>query len=134
MPGQTQRYVRPTLLLLRRTCLNSYAFINVFETITIEYLIPTCFSLVVGQNANRTKCQPDIMPTKGWHFVWTYFCGWHFVHPNFLVGILSEPSQHVLVFCPIGPARCEISFSILFIQYLTHLGQLGPSMGIHGKI
>ena len=45
---------------------------------------------VVGQNANRTKCQPDIMPTKGWHFVRTFFCGWHFVRPNFLVGILSE--------------------------------------------
>ena len=56
--------------------------------------------LVCGQNANRTKCQPDIMPTKGWHFVRTYFCGWHFVRPNFLVGILSGPSQHVLVFCP----------------------------------
>ena len=27
---------------------------------------------VCGQNANRTKCQPDIMPTKGWHFVQTY--------------------------------------------------------------
>ena len=47
---------------------------------------------VVGQNANRTKCQPDIMPTKGWHFVLTFFCGWHFVRPNFLVGILSGPS------------------------------------------
>ena len=45
-------------------------------------------SLVCGQNANRTKCQPDIMPTKGWYFVRTYFCGWHFVRPNFLVGIL----------------------------------------------
>ena len=55
---------------------------------------------VVGQNANRTKCQPDIMPTKGWHFVRTYFCGWHFVHPNFLVGILSGPSQHVLAVWP----------------------------------
>ena len=55
---------------------------------------------VCGQNANRTKCQPDIMPTKGWHFVGTYFCGWHFVHPNFLVGILSGPSQHVLAFWP----------------------------------
>ena len=40
---------------------------------------------VVGQNANRTKCQPDIMPTKGWYFVRTFFCGWHFVRPNFLV-------------------------------------------------
>ena len=30
---------------------------------------------VVGQNANRTKCQPDIMPTKGWHFVRTYLFG-----------------------------------------------------------
>ena len=38
---------------------------------------------VCGQNANRTKCQPDIMPTKGWHFVQTYLCGWHFVRPNF---------------------------------------------------
>ena len=60
-------------------------------------------------NGVRTKCQPDIMPTKGWHFVRTffcgwhyvriYFCGWHFVRPNFLVGILSGPSQHVLAFC-----------------------------------
>ena len=40
------------------------------------------------------------MPTKGWHFVRTYFCGWHFVCPDFLVGILSGPSQHVLTFCP----------------------------------
>ena len=55
---------------------------------------------VVGQNANRTKCQPDIMPTKGWHFVRIFFCGWHFVRPNFLVGILSGPSQHVLAFFP----------------------------------
>ena len=31
---------------------------------------------------------------------------------------------------PIGPSRCEISFSILFIQYPTHLGQLGPPTGI----
>ena len=35
---------------------------------------------------------------------------------------------------PIGPSRCEISFSILFIQYPTHLGQLGPPMGIYGRI
>ena len=90
--------------------------------------------VVCGQNANRTKCQPDIMPTKGWHFVRTFFRGWHFVRPNFLVGILSGPSQHVLVFCPIGPSRCEISFSILFIQYPTHLGQPGPPMGIYGQI
>merc|ERR1711952_120842 len=55
--------------------------------------------VVCGQNANRTKCQPDIMPTKGWHFVRTFFCGWHFVRPNFLVGILSGPSQHVFAFC-----------------------------------
>ena len=89
---------------------------------------------MVGQNANRTKCQPDIMPTKGWHFVRPFFSGWHFVRPNFLVGILSGPSQHVLVFCPIGPSRCEISFSILFIQYPTHLGQLGPPMGNYGQI
>ena len=54
------------------------------------------FLAVCGQNANRTKCQPDIMPTKGWHFVRTDFCGWHFVRPNFLVGILSGSSQHVL--------------------------------------
>ena len=39
------------------------------------------------------------MPTKGWHIVRTFFCGWHFVRPNFLVGILSGPSQHVLAFC-----------------------------------
>ena len=55
---------------------------------------------VVGQNANRTKCQPDIMPTKGWHIVRTLFCGWHFVRPNFLVGIFSWPSKHVLALCP----------------------------------
>ena len=54
---------------------------------------------VCGQNANRTKCQPDIMPTKGWHFVRTFICGWHFVRPKFLVGILSGSSQHVLAFC-----------------------------------
>ena len=36
-----------------------------------------------------TKCQPDIMPTKGWHFVRIFFFSWHFVRPNFLVGILS---------------------------------------------
>ena len=90
--------------------------------------------VVCGQNANRTKCQPDIMPTKGWHFVQPFFSGWHFVRPNFLVGILSGPSQHVLAFCPIGPSRCEISFSILFIQYPTHLGQLGPPMGSYGQI
>ena len=89
---------------------------------------------VVGQNANRTKCQPDIMPTKGWHFVQPFFSGWHFVRPNFLVGILSGPSQHVLAFCPIDPSRCEMSFSILFIQYPTHLGQLGPPMGNYGQI
>ena len=84
----------------------------------------------------RTKCQPDIMPTKGWHFVRPFFSGWHFVRPNFLVGILSGPSQHVLAFCPIGPSRCEMSFSILFIQfqYPTHLGQQGPPMGIKGQI
>ena len=35
---------------------------------------------------------------------------------------------------PIGPSKCEISFSILFIQYPTHLGQLGPPMGIYGQI
>ena len=35
---------------------------------------------------------------------------------------------------PIGPSRCEISFSILFIQYPTHLGQLGPPMGNYGQI
>ena len=92
--------------------------------------------MVCGQNANRTKCQPDIMPTKGWHFVRPFFSGWHFVRPNFLVGILSGPSQHVLAFCPIGPSRCEMSFSILFIQfqYPTHLGQQGPPMGIKGQI
>ena len=56
-------------------------------------------TMVVGQNANRTKCQPDIMPTKGWNYVRTFFCGWHFVRPKFLVGILSRPSQHVLAFC-----------------------------------
>ena len=55
---------------------------------------------VVGQNANQTKCQPDIMPTKGWHIVRTFFCGWHFVRPNFLVGIFSWPSKHVLALCP----------------------------------
>ena len=31
----------------------------------------------------RTKCQPDKMPTKSWHFVQTFYCGWHFVRPNF---------------------------------------------------
>ena len=56
--------------------------------------------MLTGQNANRTKCQPDIMPTKGWHFVRIFFFSWHFVRPNFLVGILSGPSQHVLAFCP----------------------------------
>ena len=35
---------------------------------------------------------------------------------------------------PIGPSRCEISFSTLFIQYPTHLGQLGPPMGTFGQI
>ena len=53
---------------------------------------------VCGQNANRPKCQPDIMPTKGWHFV----------RPNFLVGILSGPSKHVLAFCRIKSIAKEL--------------------------
>ena len=64
--------------------------------------------MVVGQNANRTKCQPDIMPNKGWHFVRAFFCGWHFVRPNFLVGILSGPSKHVLAFCRIKSIAKEL--------------------------
>ena len=44
-----------------------------------------------GQNANRTKCQPRLAFCPG-----LFFHGWHFVRTNFLVGILSGPSQHVL--------------------------------------
>ena len=52
---------------------------------------------VVRQNANRTKCQPDIMPTNGWHFVRTFFCGWHFVRPNFWLTFCPE---HLNMFWP----------------------------------
>ena len=45
---------------------------------------------VVGQNANRAKCQPDKMPTEGWHLVWTLFCAWHFVHPIFCVAFSPD--------------------------------------------
>ena len=37
-------------------------------------------SLLCIWQGGRTKCQPDIMPTKGWHYVRTFFCGWHFTH------------------------------------------------------
>ena len=48
-----------------------------------------------GQNANRTKCQPRLAFCPG-----LFFHGWHFVRTNFLVGILSGPSQHVLASPP----------------------------------
>ena len=48
---------------------------------------------VVRQNANRTKCQPDKMPTG--LFLWLAF------RPSqLLVSILSGTSQHVLTLCP----------------------------------
>ena len=56
-------------------------------TTVIEHSL---FLSVCGQNANRTKCQPDIMPTKGWHFVRTFDCGWHFVRPNFWLAFCLE--------------------------------------------
>ena len=70
-----------------------------------------------GQNANRTKCQPNIMPTQGWHFVRTFFCGWHFVRPKFLVGILSGPSQHVLAFCHSTQDYHSIKFRLLRVTF-----------------
>ena len=89
-----------------------------------ELIYSMLFLRVCGQNANRTKCQPDIMPTKGWYFVPTYFCGWHFVRPNFLVGILSGPSQHVLAYCQNHEkchhlSECEWGFvrSVAFLPY-----------------
>ena len=45
----------------------------------------------------RTKCQPDEMPTKSWHFVRTFFCGWHFVRPNFWLAFCLE---HLNMFWP----------------------------------
>ena len=50
-----------------------------------------------GQIANRTKCQPDKMPTKGWHIVRTFFCGWHLVRPNFWLAFCPE---HLNMFWP----------------------------------
>ena len=60
---------------------------------------PKVLLRVVGQNANRTKCQPDIMPTKGWHFVRTFFCGWHFVRTFFCGWHFVRPNFW-LTFCP----------------------------------
>ena len=45
---------------------------------------------LVPDDGGRTKCQPDKMPTKGWHFVRPFFCGWHFVRPNFWLAFCPE--------------------------------------------
>ena len=69
---------------------------STFSANKFEYFLPSFF-IGGGQNANRTKCQPDIMPTKGWHFVRTFFCGWHFVRPNFWLTFCPE---HLNMFWP----------------------------------
>ena len=53
-----------------------------------------------NRQGGRTKCQPDKMPTWVGILSVTFFCGWHFVRTNFLVGILSGPSQEVLASPP----------------------------------
>ena len=76
-------------------------------------------STVVGQNANRTKCQPDIMPTKGWHFVRIFKKVWLLLMVcNSLLNssFVLEYTSFLIILSRDGLSRFSILFSLLKIH------------------